>query len=193
MKPKKPQSKIYSTAISLFAAGGYEKTTMDDIAESLSMTKGNLYLYACGKKNLYENSIRYGLKKWMKTVLIEVKKADSAEEKFKILCTTAWNYLKEDTNLRKIIQQDHSIFPIKTDDDRFSDINVTAMRVLEDVIREGVKDGTFREVNPEQAARYIYSIYIMFIIKTFVQDDSTADDSLFDTAVDFNLNGLLIH
>jgi len=192
MKPRIPQSEIYSTAIKLFAEKGYEKTTMNDIAEDLSVTKSNLYLYAENKKNLYENAIRFGLTRWHLAVNEKVKKTVGIEAKFRTLCFSAYNYLKEEGNLRKLLHRDQSIFPINSEDDRFSDINYTAMTILEDLIIEGMQQKVFRKVDHNRAARYIYSVYIMFIIKTYVKDDTTTDDNLLDTAVELNLNGLLI-
>ena len=193
MKRRIPQSEIYSTAIKLFAEKGYEKTTMESIAESLSVTKSNLYLYATNKKDLYENAIRYGLTGWHQAVNEKVKKTLGIEDKFKTLCFSAYNYLKEENNLRKLLHMDQSIFPINAEDDRFSDINYTAMTILDDLILEGMEQKIFRKVDHKEVARYIFSVYIMFIIKAYVKDDTTADDNLLETAVELNLNGLLLH
>ena len=192
MKPKKPQSEIFDTAIRHFAESGYDKTTMEAIAEDLSMTKGNLYLYASGKRDLYESSIRYGLLKWLRTVASKIKDIENIEDRFITLCASAWGYLKTEKYLKTIIQRDQSIFPIKSDDDRFADINRIAIKLLKDLIQEGISRKIFRQVNPQKTAQYIYSVYIMFIIRTYVKSDSSADDNLFNAAIELNLNGLLI-
>lgn len=192
MKPRKPQSKIYQTAIKKFAEEGFEKTTMDNIAEAASMTKGNLYRYASNKKDLYENAIRYGLTQWHQAVEAEISEIENIEERFKTLCFTSYNHLKEEEDLRKLLHMDQSIFPINSEDDRFADINNTAMTILEDLIIEGIEQKIFRAVDHSKVARYIYSVYIMFIIKTYVKDDTTTDDSLLEAAVELNLNGLLM-
>ena len=191
MKPRISQPEIFNAALNHFAEKGFEKTTMTDIAESLSVTKGNLYLYAENKKQLYEDSIRYALTKWMNYVNYEVKKSGTVEKQFQTLCFSAYSYIRNDEYLQKIIERDPSIYPIKSDDDRFKDINDAAMQLLEKVIRNGIKEKVFRQVQPRQTALYIYSVYIMFIIKAFVQHDSTADEALFKIAVDMNLKSLL--
>jgi AcrR family transcriptional regulator len=48
---------IYETALNLFAKHGYRKTSVVDIANELGMVKGNLYLYALNKQDLYEKAI----------------------------------------------------------------------------------------------------------------------------------------
>ena len=192
MKPRKPQSEIYGASIRHFAENGYDKTTLDMIADSLSMGKTNLYHYADGKKDLYEKSIRYGLNEWHHAVAASIVEISRPDEKFRTMCFEAYNYLKINSAFRLMLRLDQSIFPTSTDDDRFSDINYTAMKMMEQIITEGVNKGTFRKVDPEKTARYLYSVYIMFIVKTYVKDDSSTDDDLFKTAVELNLNGLLM-
>ena len=191
MKPRKSQSEIFEAALHHFARKGFEKTTMDSIADSLEMTKGNLYLYASGKKGLYEAAIRHALNKWRLSTARKVRNVIPADEQFSILCREAFSYLKGSEDLRKILQMDPTIYPIKTAEDRFSDINLSAMKILESTIRKGIEQKVFRPVDPEETARYLYSVYIMFIIKAYVKGDSSADSSLFTTAVDMNLSGLL--
>ena len=68
MRSKESQQVIYETALSVFADFGYQKSTMEDIAAKLSMTKGNLYRYAAGKRQLYEKTVAHCLIKWQQKV-----------------------------------------------------------------------------------------------------------------------------
>jgi AcrR family transcriptional regulator len=57
MKPKKNQhierkSEIYDKALDLFVKHGYDATSMSMIAETLGMSKANLYYYCSSKENL---------------------------------------------------------------------------------------------------------------------------------------------
>jgi len=192
MKPRKKQREIYTAALELFATKGFEKTTMDGIALKLSMTKGNLYLYAKNKKDLYEQAIRFALKRWQRKVALDIDGIESPVDQFKILCNSSFNYLKKDVSLCKIIINDPSIFPINRGDDRFADLNNKAAKLLETIIEKGINQGVFRKVPILETVRYLYSIYIMFIIQTYIHGDESNSSALFDIAVDVNLNGLLI-
>jgi len=44
---------IYAAALKTFAKYGFKKTTVEDIAVAMNMTKGNLYLYVKNKKDLF--------------------------------------------------------------------------------------------------------------------------------------------
>jgi len=57
MKPKRNQnferkSEIYNKALDLFVKNGYDATSMSMIAETLGMSKANLYYYCSSKENL---------------------------------------------------------------------------------------------------------------------------------------------
>jgi AcrR family transcriptional regulator len=57
LKPKKNQhferkSEIYNKALDLFVKNGYDATSMSMIADTLGMSKANLYYYCSSKENL---------------------------------------------------------------------------------------------------------------------------------------------
>ena len=64
MKPREDIETIYQTALTVFAQFGFSKTTMEDIAGRLDMTKGNLYLYVKNKQDLYHKTVAYALLRW---------------------------------------------------------------------------------------------------------------------------------
>lgn len=57
MSEKKPQEQriqeILDAAIRCFAVKGYDKTTMDDIVEEAGLTKGGIYWYFKGKRDIF--------------------------------------------------------------------------------------------------------------------------------------------
>ncbi|MEK4532977.1 TetR/AcrR family transcriptional regulator [Solibacillus sp. FSL K6-1554] len=53
LKMEKKKSDILRVAIDLLAVKGYERTTMEDVAQELLMTKGSLYYYFANKEELY--------------------------------------------------------------------------------------------------------------------------------------------
>ncbi len=193
MKQKKDTSEIFDAALRVFARFGYKKTTLDDIAAELSMTKSNIYLYAKNKEHLYEEAVRHGLLKWQGKVVSEINGIDDAVEQFRVLCGSAYRYLAHDEHLRTVLLNDPAIFPISPAEDRFSDINNASINMLKNIITRGMKEKKFRKVNVDHAAEFIFSVYVMFIVKTYVKKEGRSIEELFDDAVDMVLNGLLIH
>jgi len=191
MRKKKEQSEIYESALEQFARYGYGKTTLDDIAADLEMTKSNLYRYARNKKDLYEQAVRYGLQKWQSRAAGAIEDLSDPAEQFRLFCTTGFSYLDRDRVLRSILIRDPSIFPVTASEDRFADINDASAGFLEQILRRGIAEGVFRDLPVPETTRYLYSVYVMFIVRTYVKGEGVSTADLFDAAMDLNLKGLL--
>ncbi|MEZ4578646.1 MAG: TetR/AcrR family transcriptional regulator [Desulfobacterales bacterium] len=62
------KQQIFKAALSLFAHYGYRKTTLEDVAAKVGMTKGNIYFYVKNKQDLYEKAVGYALENWRRAV-----------------------------------------------------------------------------------------------------------------------------
>ena len=188
---KNRSEQVLEAALRIFAKYGYKKATVEDIAGELDLTKGSLYSYAKDKKDLYEQAVRFALGKWQSRVVEKIRFIDDPAEQFRVLGRGAFEYLQGDDDLHAILMMDPSIFPLSPDEDRFSDINRASMDALESIIRKGVADGTFRELDVESTVDFIFSVYIMFIIKTYVKSQGKGVQRMFDAGMELLLNGLL--
>jgi AcrR family transcriptional regulator len=85
MKAKKNQnfernSEIYTKALDLFLKNGYDATSMSMIAETLGMSKANLYYYCSSKENLlYQVHIDFLQKRFIPILEEAEKLSDPAE------------------------------------------------------------------------------------------------------------------
>ncbi len=182
---------VLTASLKCFARYGYKKTTMEEIARELGLTKGALYSYARNKKDLYQKAVAQALTNWQVRVLEAVEEAATPEEKFMALSFKAFNYLAADHDLRKILINDPEIFPMFPKDDPFFAINENSRNMLRAVLDQGIKSGVFRPLDLESATWLLFSIYKMFIIDTYVVSDREATEKLFKNAVDLVLYGLL--
>ncbi len=183
---------ILKNASEIFAKYGYKKTTMQDIGNKLGMTKSNLYLYFDNKEDLYIKSVSYQLTKWKNAVKEIVEGFTSAEAKFEILCKKSFEYIHENTTLKDLAEQDTDIFVTNHDSDRFIDVNMQAQQILKDIINEGIENGEFRKVDTDNVAEYMFSTYMMFLIKMYSKKDRYTTAKLMDDTIDLLKNGLLI-
>ena len=193
MVPKK-QSKlhhIYDAALKTFARFGYKKATVEDIAAAAGMTKGNLYLYVKDKRDLYEKSVAHGLLKWQGRVREEVSREEDVEKQFLILGAKAYEYLAEDDSLRTILINDPSIFPLSPSEDRFEHINNESISMLKSVLKKGTAEKRFGEIDVDYTAQFLFSIYVMFIIKTYVKSEGSSTGRMFQEGLQIILRGLL--
>jgi len=183
---------LYQAALELFANFGYQKTTVEDVADKLSMTKGNLYFYVKNKKQLYEQTIAHALTQWQEYVKKAVDKRTDPVDKFQTMAISALAYIEKNAPLRRVIMNDPDIFTLSPKEDRFTEINQAAMEILRQILEQGIKQKCFYPMNVDQVTVYLFSVYMMFLIKTYVKADQTSPKKLFATAVELNLRGLLI-
>ncbi|MGC9324867.1 MAG: TetR/AcrR family transcriptional regulator [Desulfomonilia bacterium] len=183
--------RVFSTALKVFAQYGYKRTRVEDIAHELGMTKGNLYLYAKNKRDLYEKSVSHGLLHWQSMVFDAVEKKDDVVDQFVTLCRKSFSYLAQDVPLRTVLINDPSIFPLSRREDPFFEINRGSMGMLRRVLKRGISEKKFRNIDVNHVTDLLFSIYVMFIIKTYIQSENKSGIKMFEQMIDIVLNGLL--
>lgn len=185
-------TKLYHAALELFATYGYKKTTVEDVADKLGMTKGNLYFYVSSKKDLYEKTVRFSLIQWKNSVSEAVSNETDIVSKFRTMAIKSFEYIEQNRNVQSLLMKDPSIFTLSKDEDRFLDITIDAMTIIRDVLNQGISENIFYPVDVDHITEYLFSIYVMFLIKNYVISDSSSSETLFLEALELNLRGLLI-
>lgn len=191
MRQRESQETIYQTALAVFAEYGYQKATMEDIAGRLGMTKGNLYLYTRGKKDLYEKTVAHALLGWQGKVADAVAGADNdPRQRFLVMCEKAVEYLSEDDALRRVLMRDPEIFPMFPVKDPYEAINQNSVAMIRDILKQGINTGLFRPVDCDRVSEIIFLIYKMFIIRTYIHSNDPFLRDMFDETVSLFTHGL---
>lgn len=181
---------ILEAALKIFARYGFKKTTVEDIAQALGMTKGNLYLYVDNKKDLYEKTVAYALRRWQNRVAEAVAPEKDPSRQFMVLGRKAFEYLSQDDDLRRVLENDPSIFPLSSTEDRFKEINRASVDMLAGIIRQGLEQGRFGDLDVPHVSEFLFSIYVMFIIKTYVKSEGLSTGLMFEQGLALILRGL---
>lgn len=183
---------LFRISLHIFGRYGYKKTTMEDIAAELGMTKSALYLYIKNKRDLYEKTVAAALERWQ----ARVREAVSAEAeplgKFDALADHAFLYLAEDEDLRNVLVHDPGIFPMFPAEDPYFEINERSRNMIKEILEEGVRQHVFREVDAGSTVWLFFSLYKMFIIETYVNRGKESTLDLFHHTIDLVTHGLLI-
>ena len=183
--------KIYEAALKVFAQYGYKRTRVEDVAAELGMTKGNLYLYVKNKRDLYEKAVAFGLLRWQSMVSKAIADIDDVVEQFIVMCKKSFTYLSRDVALRTILINDPSIFPLSRREDPFYEINRASIGLIRNILVKGIEQGKFREVDVDHISELLFSIYVMFIIKTYVKSEGKSTQKMFEQGIDIVLQGLV--
>ena len=192
MRKKIEIERIYQIALINFAKSGYKKTTLDDIAKDLGVTKGNLYLYTNNKRSLYHDTIRYALINWQARVKSAIQNIENPKEQLLILCQKAFSYLAADKIFCEILKNDPEIFPFFSENDRFKEINDESIAMIKTILQNGVEQKIFINVDAEKISQVFFSIYKMFIIQAYVKNESSDVLSVFLQTLDLITTGLFV-
>lgn len=184
------QTEIFKAALKLFAHYGFKKTTIEDVASEVGMTKSNIYFYAENKKDLYEKTVGSELQQWRDSISASVNGVDDVVEKFKVMAIGSFTYLSKNSDLRSILIRDPSIFTLSPKEDRFYEINYGAMQLIREILVQGVEEGRFKPVPVERTAELLFSIYIMFLIKAYVKSEGSSASRMYEEGVELILHGL---
>ena len=192
MKPRENIETIYQVALAAFAEFGYRKTTMDDVAGRLHMTKGNLYLYVKNKKDLYHQTVSHALLKWQSKVLEAVERQKDVKRKFFTMCFKAVEYLAQDAELRQVLVRDPDIFPMFPLKDPFHEINRNSVELIKSILKQGIAEKVFRPVDPERISEVIFMVYKMFIIRMYIKTEKQQIHEMFEDTMDLFTLGLFL-
>jgi len=185
------KEQIYKAALSVFGKYGYRKATLEDIASEFHMTQSGLYRYFQNKRDLYEKAVAYGLVQWQRKSASAIEDESDPLLQLQNYALTGAKYLGEDSDLRNVLINDPSIFPLNTREDHFAPINSASMSILRDILKRGIKKKRFRSIDLDYATSFLYSVYVMFIIKSYVKPDIGSSDDMLSHSLDILLHGIV--
>jgi AcrR family transcriptional regulator len=86
MTKKEKAEKVLETSLKAFSRYGFRKTTVEEIAAEAGMTKGNLYLYFKDKRDLYVQTVAFGLRRWQHSAAGALKGVEDVEQQLITYC-----------------------------------------------------------------------------------------------------------
>lgn len=191
MRKRIDDETILCAALKCFAAYGYKKTTLEDIAGELGLGSSSVYAYTESKRALYEDVVRYVLLRWQGRVKEAVAEKHTAAERFRTLCETALLYLSEDREFCSLLKNDATIFPMFPESDPYEDINADSVGMIERILSEGQAGGEFRRMDSAAVSDVIFSLYKGFIIRAYIEGEDRFMESHMSQAIELLIYGIL--
>lgn len=186
---------ILDAAKELITRYGLDKTTVAEIAAKAGIAKGTVYLYFKSKEEIYYSLLTREAEGFKEVILPKLEKArDPVDElriflvevgKAKLFNEFAIQSLKQDY-LPKILGYASSSRGTQISDEWF--------KFLADMIKQGIDQGYFREVEPTLVSMSIYTtISGLMMLTVFGGKEFTSDQvmALLETSVDLIVQGLV--
>ena len=155
---------IIESSMKLFAAKGFNGTSMRDIAKAVGTTLPTIYYYFGNKEDLYQSVLREVIEKFIETTATAAVEVGGIREKLIAMGMAKHRFIAENREMMLIYLRELSS---PTFESSLNESLEKGLMMLEMVIREGIEKGELRQVDPKIAAWYlmgVFSTYDMRIV-----------------------------
>jgi len=160
-RPKVDQEKrrreILRATVALFSSHGYSDTNIQQVADHIGVAKGTIYLYFKTKEELFLAAVEYSIESLAETIDEAIKRADSPLKKIKAFIAAYITFVENKQVLAAMIVQEGAKFKSHAEKTYYRIYAENAPH-LEKIIRDGVSDGTFRELNPVETTEILSNL-----------------------------------
>jgi TetR/AcrR family transcriptional regulator len=151
------KDQIKTAALRCFSQYGYNKTTMDDIANAIGMKKASLYYYYKNKETIICDTIESEIYNFLKTANEKISKIKSATKKLYLLVNWETEFFQErvgtfDISVNTIMEAQPLLHEMM-ENARVKDVDMWAR-----IIQEGIEKNEFRKCNAYKIADTIRTV-----------------------------------
>ena len=187
------REEILSAAEKVFAAKGFFPTTMSDIARQAEFGTGTLYKYFKSKDELYFTLIDEKVEEVNRLVKTELSQRNSAVERIKKVLRLQFEFIERNRDFFRIYISERSRFEWTVKDDLGKGLHekmVSYIDVLSEVIKQGIKRGEFRSMDPRDLAHAFVGIVNSFVFEWLISREPYPLISKLDTVLEIFLGGV---
>ena len=189
-RSEETRTKIMDAAIKLFSHQGYNKASVDDICTEAGISKGAFYHHFKSKQELFLAL----LDGWLQTIdhAIEASKDKTAPETF-MQMTEAFPYMfaTAGENLPMFLE----FWTQANRDKKIWDASIAPYRryhkYFTTLIKKGVAEGSFVEVDPVLASRMIVSTAMGLLLQSLLDPKGANWEKVARDSTDLLINSLL--
>ncbi len=152
---------ILSAAERLFCERGFDRVSMDELAEAAELAKGGVYHYFTSKAEILYNLLRSGLDRLFAALTVAVEGQKKPLDKLRALIFAHSKFLAENRNLMRLIWSFlNDPTPALKDKQRRSlrAYHSCSVDLIKQVLREAAESGELRELDPDSLAIVIGGI-----------------------------------
>ena len=181
--------KILGSAGAVFAARGFHKATISQIAGEAGVADGTLYLYFKNKDDILYQYITFKTQVVFERMNAAVESGRTAEEKLRNLIRCHLDEFQKDKNMAVIFQSE--VRYLRDIQSQIKDISKMYLDLLSDIIELGQNEGTIRQdLFVGLVKRFILGA-VEGVISTWVSASGRYDlVSMADPLVDLYMSGV---
>lgn len=187
MKNKK--SLILDTARKRFLHFGYAKTSLDEIAEDLGIGKATIYHYFKNKEELFLHVVKQESSMLQRILIKSLETVKTPHEKLKVFLQTHFDFLAGRVNIGRLSKDRwKNMQPLL--DKGLKEFYGEQIILLRGILQEGMKDNSFRPLDPKQVSIILLSILRSFLVPGVVVEQSISQKKMVNTFLNIVSSGL---
>lgn len=188
--PTTRREQILQAALEVFSERGYHKAKIEEIAQRAGIGKGTVYEYFSSKEQLFQAILQEGVSYFTEMLALNLKNEQTIRGKLTIFVQKNIEMFVHHRPLAKI-----AIMETAISGDEFRqwliEMHNQRIKLIEEIISEGVKLGKVKNINTTMAARLFYG-GLGVLMSPYIEKDITLEDIkvLADEAVGYFLEGI---
>ena len=191
-RAERTRQRILDAAGQCFAAHGFAKTTVEEIARAAGVSKALVYHHFRGKEDILEAVVERTLTEWSEVSgEPDLERAENVLDAIGTMLRLALRYARGNPVLRALIDSDPLVLttfgqePMRRANQEFRERLLAALEA-------GVASGELRaDLDVERATDVIRILYMGLIQQVFTPDGiDVSDDALIDTGLDVLRRGI---
>jgi len=169
-RSEETRSKIIHSAVNLFSVRGYTAASVDDICKEAGVSKGAFYHHFESKQALFLAL----LDNWLKTIdsAIDASRDESAPETFRHL-TEAFPYIFQSAGNHLPMFMEFWLQASR--DEKIWQASIAPYRryhrYFTSLIKKGVAEGSFAQVDPQLVSRMIVSMSVGLLLQSLLDPE----------------------
>jgi AcrR family transcriptional regulator len=150
------RARILGAATERFAAFGYRRTGIAEIARDAGIAAGTVYRYFENKEEVFRAVMRDGLERWLDTARRVLAAPGTAVERLVRLGQASVDFNRKNALVNSVYRRDGEIIFAPLLEELHEELVRENVAMMAAVVRDGIREGTFRAVDPERAAFVLF-------------------------------------
>src|SRR5256884_7926631 len=151
------RARILAAAEERFAASGSGRTGIGETAADAAVAPGTLSRYFEKKEEIFRAVMREGLVRWLETARRVLAEPGTALDRLARLGQASVDYNRENALINSVYRRDGEIIFAPLLEELHEQLVTEKVAMIADVIRDGIREGTLRDVDPERAAFVLFT------------------------------------
>jgi TetR/AcrR family transcriptional regulator, repressor of fatR-cypB operon len=183
---------IIKAAAQIFSEKGYEKTTLDEIAQLAEFSKGSLYNYFENKEDLFLTTLEIGIQKLIEEMKIVSESEPTTALQTKAILSVMVTFFKENDSFNKhraffqMMVNEKRVMACQASDEysnRMQNMHKNMTQFFSEIFKKGIGSSELKNGCPQTYAEVLVGIihhYIFMVNMEMLEFNQEKADNVFD-------------